>query len=105
MSELTFSKGLPESDAFRQALAQAIATSNPIDDLLELSARLYEFEQRYQISSNDFYKRYQDGALEDELQHCIEWVAVYELFMKTRQVLEATLMRAAIRSELSEVPV
>lgn len=103
MPTLRFNKELPDSEVFRQKLSQALSETNPIDDLLTLSTRLHTFERRYKMSSSDFYQRYQAGELEDELQHCVEWVAVYELFTKTRRVLEATLMRAAIRPELSGV--
>lgn len=103
MPTLRFNKELPDSETFRQKLSQALSETNPIDDLLTLSTRLHTFERQYKMSSSDFYQRYQAGELEDELQHCVEWVAVYELFIKTRRVLEATLMRAAIQPELSGI--
>lgn len=103
MTELTFKNNLPSSDEFRQALAQAMAMTNPVDDLLELSERLREYEHKYHMSSDDFYQRYQAGTLDEELQHCIDWAALYDMFLKTRRVLEATLMRAAMLPELGEV--
>ncbi len=103
MATLRFDQGLPTPEEFRQRLAQALAETNPVDDLLTLSNQLRDFEQRYQMSSDDFYQRYQEGELDDELQHCIAWAAAYELFVKTRRALEATLMRAAVQPELSEV--
>ena len=90
MSELTFRGNLPASEEFRQTLAQAIAAANPVDDLLELGNRLHEYEQKYQMPSSDFYRRYQIGALDEELQHCTEWAAIYDLFVKIKQV-EANL--------------
>lgn len=102
MPELAFDSGLPSSDEFRQALAQAITMANPIDDLLELANRLREYEQQYNMTSADFYQHYQAGTLDEELQHCTEWAAVYDLFVKTRRMVEATLMRVAIQPELSE---
>ena len=103
MSELTFRGSLPSSEEFRQMLAQAMAATNPVDDLLELGNRLREYEQKYHMSSAVFYQRYQAGTLGEELQHCIEWAATYDLFVKTKRIVEATLMRAAIQPELSEV--
>ncbi len=102
MPELVFNGGLPPSDEFRQALAEAMVTANPVDDLLELANRLREYEQKYHLASADFYERYQAGVLNDELQHCIEWAAAYDLFVKIRRMVEATLMRAAVQPELSE---
>ena len=54
------------------------------------------------MSSADFYEKYQAGSLDDELQHCLEWVATYDFFMKTKRKLEVALMRAAIQPELLE---
>lgn len=104
MPELLFNANLPSSEEFRQALAQAMATANPIDDLLELADRLHEYEQKYHMASADFYPRYQAGTLAEPLQHCVEWAAVYDLFVKTKRMVEATLMRAALQPELSESP-
>lgn len=102
MPELVFHNGLPPSDEFRRALAGAIVMANPVDDLLELANRLREYEQKYDMASADFYERYQAGALNDELQHCIEWAAAYDVFVKIRRMVEATLMRAAVQPDLSE---
>ncbi len=96
---------LPSSEEFRQALAQALATANPIDDLLELTNRLREYEQTHQMTSADFYQRYLAGALDEELQHCTEWFAVYDQFLKIKRIVEAALMRAAVQPEVSEIAV
>ncbi len=102
MPKLTFKDKLPSPDEFQKALAQAMANTNPVDDLLELANELWDFEQKYKMASADFYKKYQAGLLDDELQHCIEWVATYDFFIKTKRKLEAALMRAAIQPELPE---
>jgi hypothetical protein len=102
MPKLTYENQLPSSDEFQKALAQAMAETNPVDDLLGLASDLWEFEQKYQMSSADFYEKYQTGSLDDELQHCIEWVATYDFFVKTKRKLEAALMRAAIQPDLLE---
>ena len=70
---------------------------------MELSGQLREYEQKHHMSSDDFFRGYQAGTLDEELQHCLEWAAAYNLFLKTRRMLEATLMRAAMLPELSEV--
>jgi hypothetical protein len=79
-----------------------MSATNPVDDLLELANDLWEFEQKYRMSSVEFYEKYQAGSLDDELQHCLEWVATYDFFVKTKRKLEAALMRAAIQPELPE---
>ena len=105
MSEITFAGDAPTPVEFRQALAEAMSAANPIDDLLMLAGRLGEYERKYGMPSANFASRYQAGKLNDEAQHCTEWVATYDLFVKTKRVVEATLMRAAVQPELAEVMV
>lgn len=102
MPELIFKEGLPSSEEFRQAVAEAIMTTNPVDDLLLLAERLRQYEQQGRMSSVSFYQAYRAGLLDEKLQHRTEWAAAYDLFVKTKRMLEATLMRAAVRPEFSE---
>jgi len=103
MPQLTYSHGLPPLDKFRRELVQAMAATSPVDDLLDLARHLREYEEKHHMLSDVFYRQYQAGALNDELQHCVEWAATYDLFIKTKHVVEATLMRAAIQPELREL--
>ena len=86
MPEFTFVGNAPAPAEFRQALADAMAATNPIDDLLVQAGRLEEYERKYRISSASFAQRYQAGRLDDEVQHCVEWAATYDLFVKTKLV-------------------
>ncbi len=97
MTTLTFN-GLPPSGEFRKTLAQALATASPVDDLLELSHRLFEYEQEHRMPSADFYQQYQAGTLDDDLQHCVDWAAVYDLFVKTKRIIDALIYPAAAKT-------
>ena len=88
MPKLTYKNELPPAAEFQKALAEAMANTNPVDDLLKLANDLWEFEQKYQMSSVGFYEKYQAGALDDELQHCIEWVTTYDFFIKTARYIQ-----------------
>jgi len=103
MPKLTFKNGLPPSDEFRQALANAMTEANPIDDLLMLSHELYEYEAKHGMPSDDFHAKYQAGVLDDELQHCTEWASTYKLFMKIRRRLESVLIRTALYPEQERI--
>ncbi len=102
MPELVFKGQLPSSAAFHQSVAEAMAATNPVDDLLFLAERLHQYERQNRMSSASFYHAYKAGSLDDDLQHRAEWVATYDLFLKTKRSLEATLMRVAVRPEFSE---
>jgi hypothetical protein len=102
MPKLRYKDKLPSSNEFQKALLEALGNSNPVDDLLDLSNDLWEFENQHQLSSVEFYQKYQAGLLEDELQHNVEWAITYDLFVKTKRKLEAALMRAAVQPEILE---
>jgi hypothetical protein len=103
MPELIYKNRLPTPEEFEHDLGEAMAAANPVDDLLMLAERLRQFENKYNMKSDEFYQRYQAGVLNDELQHCVSWAATYNLFSKTKRLLEATLMRAAVQPSLDEV--
>ena len=83
------------SEEFQRQLAEAMAASNPIDDLLELAADLRCFEEKHAMASEDFYRRFQAGKMGDDLD-IMEWAAVYDIYLRTRRRIESALMRAAI---------
>jgi hypothetical protein len=102
MPTLIYRGALPSPEEFEREMANALKHANPVDDLLELAGELSTFEQRYQISSSDFYLKYQAGMLTDELQHCMEWAATYEVYTDTKKRIESALMRAAIGASTEE---
>lgn len=54
----------------------------------KLSAHLVTFEQRYQLSSEEFARRFQEGVLGDEADF-FEWSAFYQMWLSTQARLEA----------------
>jgi hypothetical protein len=96
MARLTFTQeNLPTPEEFRRLLLEAWLSSNPVDELLELAERLREYEQRYEMSSSDFYERYQRGEMGDE-REIMHWAMLYGTFIEHRSRVEAALMREAI---------
>lgn len=102
MPSISYQGKLPPPDEFQKHLAEAMMNANPVDDLIELANGLWQFEGRHQLSSAEFYSAYQAGSLDDELQHCIEWAATYETFLKTKRKLESALLRAVVQPEMLE---
>jgi len=97
MPKLVYTNSAPSPEEFRRDLLQAMARVNPVDDLIELTAELLDFERKYKMSSEDFYLHYQVGALADELQHCMEWADAYDTFVQTKRLIETALMRVAVQ--------
>ena len=51
------------------------------EDLKRLSTEMGEFEERYSLSSGDFYAKWKDGQLGDETDF-FEWVARYDTYRR-----------------------
>ncbi|MBI3957253.1 MAG: hypothetical protein HY328_00490 [Chloroflexi bacterium] len=97
------------SEEFQRQLAEAIANSNPIDDLLELAADLRCFEEKYGMASDEFYRRFKAGELGDDFDF-FDWSSCFRMYTKTRRAIEYALMRAAVlptenTSQPASVPV
>ncbi len=96
MARLTFTQdNLPTPEKFRQLLLEAMVTSNPVDELLELAEELGEYERRYELSSVEFHKRYQRGEMGDE-REIMHWAMLYGAFIEHKSRIETALMREAI---------
>jgi hypothetical protein len=70
-----------------------------------LSHDLSAYEEKYGMPSEEFYAKYQAGVLDDELQHCMEWVSAYESFTEIRSGIECVLTRNAISQPIEEMAV
>ncbi len=91
------------SEEFQRQLAEAIVASNPIDDLLELAADLRCYEEKYEMASEEFYRRFKAGQMGDDFDF-FGWSSCFRMYTKTRRSIESALMRASVwsREEISE---
>lgn len=69
-----------ESDVARQLLVNALSRElTLVDNSIERTKkRLEEFEKKYQMSTGEFYKRFQAGKLGDA-DDFIDWAGEHEL--------------------------
>ncbi len=63
---------------------QASRYQSPLE---EISAELTAFEQKYAMSSEDCYQRFNDGELGDDADF-FEWTGLYETFLQHRKRLK-----------------
>ena len=52
----------------------------------ELETDLQVFEQQYQLSSEDFYRQFKTGQLEDDIDF-VEWSAFYQMWLDLQKRL------------------
>ena len=73
--------------------------------LEELDRRLHGYEEQYQMSSSDFYRRFRRGELGDDVGF-VEWSAFFEMRLALHDrldALEAELDKTSEVSQTSEV--
>ncbi len=63
---------------------------SPVDALVVLLRALFAYEHRYQMSSSEFFSRYQEGKLEDSTDF-VEWAGDYQHYLGLLQDLRARL--------------
>ena len=80
-----------------------IALSDILDDLRAAEQALRKFEQRYWVSSSDFYELYSQGRLDDgqHREDFAQWAGFYKLKLKRDAALQQLSQRRLeqLRSE------
>jgi hypothetical protein len=67
--------------------------ASPVEALAALIRSLVAYEQRYQMSSADFYARYQRGEMGDSTD-VVEWAGDYQHYLELKDELEQKLAAA-----------
>jgi hypothetical protein len=93
------SENMPTPEEFQHMLAEAMAKSNPLDELLELTGELRELEQKYGMTSAEFCHKYERGEMGDDAE-IMHWAATYHTFVELKARVESALMREAVYREM-----
>ena len=72
---------------------QRTVYTSPIEAITALIRSLVAYEQRYQMSSSDFYTRYQRGEMGDTAD-MIEWAGDYQHYLQLKEELEQKFVAA-----------
>lgn len=83
-------------ERFEAALREAIESTSPVDALIATTQRLKEYEQKYGMTTEEFYARFMSGELGDA-KDFIGWAGMFEAFIRLKRRLEVTLMNVAVQ--------
>ena len=72
---------------------QRTVYASPVEAIAALIRSLVAYEQRYQMSSADFYARYQKGDMGDSAD-LVEWAGDYQHYLELKEELEEKLVAA-----------
>jgi hypothetical protein len=78
------------SEEFKRILREAWEKSRPMDDFVELVRELTLLEQKYGIDSAEFYDRYQQGKMGDDME-IMHWASTYEIYREMKGELDNVL--------------
>jgi hypothetical protein len=67
--------------------------ASPVEALAALVRSLVVYEQRYQMSSAEFFARYQGGEMEDSADF-VEWAGDYQQYLQLKEEVEERLVAA-----------
>lgn len=73
---------------------ETIQYSSPLDALIAVTKRLSLHELQEQMDSEEFFHRYNQGQLSDDVNH-VEWANDYRHYLSLRQEVEDKLKHAA----------
>jgi hypothetical protein len=73
---------------------EIITYGSPVEALEALVRTLVGYEQRYQMTSAEFFSRYQEGKLEDSTDF-VEWAGDYQQYLGLLQTLRERLRAVA----------
>jgi hypothetical protein len=71
-----------------------ISYDSIVDALVAVSKRLSSYEERYHMSSEDFYYKFKKGRVSDEIDY-VEWSNDYQHYLAIRHELEKQLENVA----------
>jgi hypothetical protein len=76
----------PNSELFAQNIID-FQTSELKKGIVNIEIDMKEFEQKYNLSTQDFYQQYQSGKLGDDEDYLI-WAGIYEMRLLNQKRLD-----------------
>ena len=73
---------------------QVIEYTSPLDALIALTKQLNVYEIKYQMSSEDFFAKYNQGKTSDD-EVFVEWAGNYQYYLALHQEITSKLQDVA----------
>lgn len=81
-------KNIPKSGKLlKEMLYQKFTETSPLDDFIEVIRDLTMLELKYKLSSQDFFNRFQNGEMDDDIEF-IRWANKYEIYQEIKSDME-----------------
>ena len=73
---------------------QRIEYDSPVDALVAITKRLSGYEDRYRISSEEFFDKFRKGLMEDSVDF-VEWANEYQHYITIKLEIERQLQHVS----------
>ncbi len=77
----------PSGEALKQELRKALDNASPLDDFIQVIKDLTQFELRYKLDSAEFFTRFQQGQMGDDIDF-MRWATRYEIHREMKAGME-----------------
>jgi len=83
-------ENMPSAEELLELLREAEENYDPIEELLNLERELIRNEQKYNMSSETFFRRYQAGEIGDAIEF-VSWAGHYRLYRNLKHTISSSL--------------
>jgi hypothetical protein len=73
---------------------------DPVEELLRLERELSRFERAHNLSSAEFFRRYESGEMGDELSF-VRWAGRYRLYQSLKRSISESLQLVISQSSIA----
>lgn len=80
----------PSVAELRQLLQDAEDNYDPVEELLRLERQLAQLERTHNLTSAEFYRRYQAGEMGDDVIF-VAWAGRYRLYLRLKETISNSL--------------
>jgi hypothetical protein len=77
-------------EELRKMMADAWQNYDPLEELLRLERQLAGFEQQFNIPSQEFFARYEQGQVGDDVE-MVRWAGRYRLYLRLKETISKSL--------------
>jgi len=81
---------MPTPEEFAKTLGEAGKQYDPAEELLRLERELVRLDEKYSMSSAEFFCQYPKGELGDDVE-IVEWAGRYRLYQRLKQTISNSL--------------
>ena len=91
MPSFSFDEGsIPTREELKRLLEEIRQQSNPVEDLIDLTRTLARLEEKYGMTSAEFFEKFSRGEMGDNVE-MVKWAGHYHMYLDLKRNIELSL--------------